>query len=61
MTKPEVPVCDHGVVFDPEKVRSMTVQQIRNLFPRLHGPCPEGCGFHGIAYASTEHYVWGDW
>ena len=34
---------------------------IRKRFPRLNGPCPKGCGFVGIAYASTAHYAWGDW
>jgi len=34
---------------------------IRKRFPRLCGPCPKGCGFNGIAYASFEHYTYGDW
>jgi len=35
--------------------------EIRKRWPRLHGPCPKGCGFVGIAYASWAHYVAGDW
>ncbi len=34
---------------------------VRERFPRLEGVCPKGCGFNGIAYASTEHYYAGDW
>lgn len=35
--------------------------EVRKRWPRLIGTCPKGCGFHGIAYASFEHYVAGDW
>lgn len=35
--------------------------EVRKRFPRLHGPCPKGCGFEGIAYASPEHFSYGDW
>lgn len=35
--------------------------EVRKRWPRLNGPCPKGCGYHGIAYASSEHYVYGDW
>lgn len=34
---------------------------IRRRWPRLHGSCPKGCGYNGIAYASAEHYAMGDW
>ncbi len=34
---------------------------IRKRWPRLCGPCPLGCGYNGTAYASTEHYIMGDW
>lgn len=34
---------------------------VRKKFPRLDGPCPKGCGYTGIAYASAEHYAYGDW
>ena len=53
--------CDHGVFFDHDAAMYMTVQQIREFFPRLNGLCPKGCGFYGIAYASKEHYLMGDW
>lgn len=43
------------------EVAALMVQEIRNRFPRLHGRCPLGCGFEGICYASTDHYVFGDW
>jgi len=35
--------------------------KIKKRFPRLGGPCPKGCGYNGIAYASYEHYIYGDW
>ncbi len=35
--------------------------EIRKRWPRLHGLCPKGCGYSGIAYASVEHYYAGDW
>lgn len=38
-----------------------TAYDIRQRWPRLDGPCPKGCGFNGIAYASTAHYIMGDW
>lgn len=34
---------------------------VRKRFPRLDGRCPKGCGYSGIGYASTAHYVYGDW
>jgi hypothetical protein len=35
--------------------------EVRKRWPRLMGACPKGCGYHGIAYASSTHYVFGDW
>lgn len=35
--------------------------EVRKRWPRLHGVCPKGCGYQGIAYASTYHYIAGDW
>lgn len=35
--------------------------EVRKRFPRLSGACPLGCGYSGIYYASTEHYIYGDW
>jgi hypothetical protein len=53
--------CDHGVQFDLEAAATMHVYEVRMKFPRLDGPCPKGCGFTGIGYASFEHYISGDW
>lgn len=53
--------CDHGVTFDQVAAAPMTVAEVRAKYPRLDGPCPKGCGFHGIAYKSTAHFVYGDW
>ena len=36
-------------------------REIRRRWLRLDGQCPKGCGFNGIAYASMEHYTYGDW
>lgn len=35
--------------------------EIRKRWPRLCGPCPKGCGYVGISYASPQHYIAGDW
>ena len=35
--------------------------EIRKRWPRLGGPCPLGCGYSGIYYASKDHYKMGDW
>jgi len=35
--------------------------EIKRRWPRLGGLCPKGCGYNGIAYASYEHYIYGDW
>jgi hypothetical protein len=53
--------CDHGLSFDAEAASGLEAFQVRRRWPRLFGLCPEGCGFNGIAYASGEHYVAGDW
>lgn len=53
--------CDHGVKFDAEAARELSAAQVRQRWPRLYGACPLGCGYHGIAYASWEHYGAGDW
>jgi hypothetical protein len=53
--------CDHGLFFDEELAKNMTVKEIRQMFPRLDGICPKGCGFDGFAYASYAHFVYGDW
>ena len=39
--------------------------EIKKRWPRgwftSEKPCPLGCGFVGIAYASAAHYALGDW
>lgn len=39
--------------------------EIRKRWPRgwftKEKPCPKGCSFVGIAYASYAHYTMGDW
>ena len=59
--KEEKNTCDHGVIFDEIAADKMTVTEIRKFYPRLFGVCPKGCGYNGIAYASSKHYYSGDW
>lgn len=54
-------LCDHGITFDLKESRGLSTAEVRRRWPRLFGKCPKGCGFEGIAYASLEHYVIGDW
>lgn len=53
--------CDHGVTFDRSAAKGLPASEVRKRWPRLDGACPLGCGFHGIAYASKAHYVYGDY
>lgn len=53
--------CDHGVSFDEKAAQNLTTKEIRERWPRLAGECPKKCGFKGFAYASLEHFVYGDW
>lgn len=53
--------CDHGVTFDNASGVVASATEVRRRWPRLHGPCPKGCGFNGIAYASRAHMIAGDW
>lgn len=55
--------CDHGVTFDEAEARRINADayEVRKRWPRLDGACPRGCGFSGIGYASTAHYLMGDW
>lgn len=57
------PECHHGVTFDKvvADLQKLDTQEIRKRWPRLCGPCPLGCGYRGIAYASKAHFVYGDW
>ena len=60
-SKPKENDCDHGVFFDEEASKGLDEYQVRKRWPRLMGPCPKGCGFNGIGYASYAHYICGDW
>lgn len=53
--------CDHGVTFDEEAARGLSVSEIRKRWPRGFGECPKGCGWNGIYYVSFAHYIAGDW
>jgi hypothetical protein len=55
------PECDHGVTFDQVAAERLPTHEVRARWPRLEGECPKGCGYHGIAYASKMHYIYGDW
>jgi dTMP kinase len=48
------------VTFDVEAAKGLTVAEIRRRWPRYDGPCPK-CGMNVIHYASTAHYIDGDW
>lgn len=64
MTSTNPDKCDHGVKFDERVAKNLDTYRVRALFPRgfftPESPCPH-CGFIGIVYASTAHYVYGDW
>ena len=55
--------CDHGLRFDKAEIdyEETSLEDVRKKFPRLFGLCPKGCGYNGIAYASLEHKIYGDW
>lgn len=53
--------CDHGLSFDAAAAATCSVTEIRRRWPRIFGQCPKGCGYSGIAYASSEHMIAGDW
>lgn len=55
--------CKHLSVmptFDEKAAEGLTVNEIRERWPRFMGECPE-CGGHVILYASFVHYIAGDW
>lgn len=57
--------CSHGVTFDKIASRGLSAAEVQKHWPRgwftKEKPCPLGCGYVGIAYASYEHYIAGDW
>jgi len=53
--------CTHGITFDEVQGLRMSPINVRRLWPRLFGPCPLGCGYSGIYYASWAHFIAGDW
>lgn len=50
----------HTPAFDLEAAKLTSSDVIRMRWPRFDGTCSV-CGYSGIAYASYEHYVYGDW
>ena len=55
--------CDHEKCkpeYDSELAKNMTSIEVRKHFPRFFGKCPD-CNEEVIYYASTEHFVMGDW
>jgi hypothetical protein len=54
------PACTHGVTFDEAAARGLSVQEVRDHWPRHSGKC-ERCGYDGLYYASYMHYLSGDW
>lgn len=54
-------ICDHGLTFDDKAAKGLPVEEVRQRWPRLDGPCPKGCGFSGVKYASILHFVAGGW
>ena len=53
--------CQHGITFDQDVAAQFTTSEIRERWPRLHGPCPLLCGYTGYHYASQAHFHMGDW
>jgi ssDNA-binding Zn-finger/Zn-ribbon topoisomerase 1 len=55
--------CTHEnvkVEFDEEAAKGMDEYQVRERWPRFFGNCPD-CGVMLIKYASTAHFIYGDW
>lgn len=60
-TRSDKTECTHGITFDEVVAEKCSVSEVRANWPRLYGSCPLGCGYNGIYYASTAHFVMGDW
>lgn len=59
----EQEACTHPSVkveFDEEAAQHLDKWEIRKRWPRFSGKCPT-CGVKLIMYASTAHFVYGDW
>lgn len=53
--------CEHtrcNPVYDDEVAKTMTSTEIRRIYPRFEGACPD-CGLQLICYASREHMLRG--
>jgi hypothetical protein len=53
-------LCEHWPKFDYAAARGLSAEEVRRRWPRFHGKCRQ-CGFNGIAYASFQHQLAGDW
>jgi hypothetical protein len=46
--------------FDEEAAHKVDASEVRRLWPRFFGDCPD-CGVGVIGYVSRMHYYMGDW
>ena len=56
-------ICNHVKcvpVFDAEKAKTMSADEIRKAYPRFEGRCPD-CDTLVIIYADLSQYIGGDW
>jgi hypothetical protein len=54
------PKCVPPNGFDEEAAKKVDAHEVRQLWPRFYGDCPD-CGQGVIGYASKMHYYMGDW
>lgn len=62
-TAPVPAGCDHAATipaFEQSAAIGLSEDDVRKRWPRFEGECPD-CGQRIIAYASTAHFVAGDW
>lgn len=61
---PDHAACRHGIAFDEADI-GLGASEVQKRWPRgfftAEKPCPLGCDFRGIYYASYAHYIAGDW
>lgn len=58
-----IEACKHEnlpVKYDAADCTGKDEWYVREKYPRFYGACPD-CGQVMIGYASTEHYLAGDW